>query len=329
MRVFVTGGTGLLGRNLIEALSGEHHAVVALVRSLDRARPLLPESAQLVEGDLTDRSSYAESLTDVDAVVHAGACYGEFYRGTRSRGELQDVNVKGTLKLLQASLDRAVRRFVYISSAGVLQTNEGTATNESASYSTAGDGAYFESKIDAEKQVLSFAGAHPEMQIVTLLPTAMLGPNDTGPTPTGAVLKRVVAGKANIVFPGAMNVVDARDVAAAAIAALTRGQSGARYVLGGTRLSVREIFAQVTAAVGRPAPTKTPPPAMLKLMIGVRGLVARLQRKRPPLRPADINRLQRDFWFDSSAAKRDLGASFRPLRETLVDTAQSLLDDAN
>jgi dihydroflavonol-4-reductase len=321
MRVLVTGGTGLLGRNIIPFLVGNGHQVIALVRSAEKARDFIAEAVELVQGDLAAPESYANSLVDIEAVIHAGACYSEFYRSNRSKEQLVDVNVKGTLALLETCRERGVRRFVYVSSAGVLDTKEGEATDESAAYSKANDGPYFESKIEAEKTALHFAEEHPDMHLVVLLPTVMIGPNDTGPTPTGAVLKRLADGELNIVFPGAMNLVDARDVAAAAVTALGRGEHGARYLLGGSRHSVKDIFVKVSAAAGRPAPSKAPPPAMLKFILAMRGMVAKLQGKRPPLRPADINRLQRDFWFSSAKAEQDLGLRMRPMQETLTDTA--------
>jgi dihydroflavonol-4-reductase len=327
MRVVVTGGTGLLGRSLVPALIDAGHQVVALVRSCERARALAACGAELLEGDLTEPTSYRERLAGADALIHAAACYGEYYRQSRSDAQLLDVNVRGTARLLEACLDNGIRRVVYVSSAGVLETASGTPTDESAAYASADDGPYFASKIEAERAARAFADEHPELQLVLLLPTVMIGPRDAGPTPTGAVLERVLGGEVKIIFPGAMNVVDARDVAAAAVAALTRGEPGTRYLLGGQRHSIREIFETLTRSAGRPAPTKAPPAAMLKLMLRLRGAVARLKGKRPPLRATDIDRLQRDFSFDSTAAARDLGVRFRPLEQTLADTAAWFLSE--
>lgn len=329
MRVFVTGGTGLLGNNLIPSLLSQGHEVLALVRSLGKARRHIAGEATLIKGDVTDPAGFSAQLAGVDAVIHAAACYGEFYRENRSETTLRDTNVEGTLKLLQACDAHAVRRVIYVSSAGVLENRSGAATDESAPYASKNDGAYFASKIEAERTAIAFSRAHTELELVVLLPTVMIGPGDIGPTPIGTLMKRLVHGEMKIVLPGALNVADARDVAKAAVAALERGVSGKRYLLGGQRHSVGDIFATMARVSGQSAPTRAPPLAALNLVLGILSVVAKLRGVRPQVRPRDLARMQRDFSFSSRAAREDLGVSYRPLEQTLADTARWFLTEAN
>ena len=122
MQVFVTGGTGLLGSNLVSVLESGGHEVIALVRSCARAKRLLSRCrAELVEGDLTDIRTFAPALKGCDAICHTAAYHREFYTGARNHdADLERINVEGTRQLLHAAETHSVPRFVHISSCGVL-----------------------------------------------------------------------------------------------------------------------------------------------------------------------------------------------------------------
>ena len=70
MRIFVTGGTGLVGRRIVRRLHERGDQAVILTRRADRARGLLGEQATLVEGDPMQPGAWMDSLADCDAVIH-------------------------------------------------------------------------------------------------------------------------------------------------------------------------------------------------------------------------------------------------------------------
>jgi len=107
-RVFVTGGTGYVGRRLVPALAAEAARVTALVRP-DGA---LPDGADdQIEGDLSDPASYAAALEGHDVIVHVAAVTGKAAPRTYA-----DINVEGTRGLLAAAKDAGVQRVVFVSS---------------------------------------------------------------------------------------------------------------------------------------------------------------------------------------------------------------------
>lgn len=73
MRILVTGGAGFIGSHLAEALLREGHDVVVLDNLSVGRREYVPEGAELVVGDIIDRSAVSEALRDVDAVFHYAA----------------------------------------------------------------------------------------------------------------------------------------------------------------------------------------------------------------------------------------------------------------
>ena len=122
--------------------------------------------------------------------------------------------------LFEAAQQRGIKNIVYISSSATLQTEENQATDESSPYTDSTDDLYFQSKIDAEKEIFRFMKNHPAMRIVFILPSVMLGPGDRGPTPIGRLVLNVLTGKQKFLLDGSLCIADARDVALAAIAAL-------------------------------------------------------------------------------------------------------------
>src|SRR5713226_3675155 len=95
-RVLVTGATGLLGSNVTAELLAGGSEVLALARSAERARRLLPahERLRILEGDITCIDGFAAQLRGVDAIVHTAAWFREYYQpGGNDPAQLQRVNV--------------------------------------------------------------------------------------------------------------------------------------------------------------------------------------------------------------------------------------------
>ncbi|MCP4158350.1 MAG: NAD-dependent epimerase/dehydratase family protein [bacterium] len=317
MKVFLTGGTGLLGSNIAEELLEQKHEVTALVRSIDKGKKKLNPGAVLVEGDILKIADCEEEMAGAEVLIHAAACYSEFYKEGKGQVTI-DTNVNGTVALLEAAYRQGIRNAVYISSSGVLSWGKNRLIDETAAYDETTD-PYFRSKIDAEKAVFRFLEDHPAMRIVLLLPSVMLGPNDWGPTPTGNLMLNILKGEMKIVLPGSNRIVDARDVARAAVAAIDNGDSGERYLVGGNDYTFSEIYQTLGEVAGITVATKKPPTAILMLVARLMAVVSKITGKQFPLKPGIVKRLSSNFRYDSSKAQCLLGTGFRPLRETLTD----------
>jgi len=319
MRVFITGSTGLLGSNIVNELLNEGHQIKALVRSLEKAQSIYGPNVDLVEGDLQNVDKFSDSLKDIDVLIHAAACYSEFYK-KGSNSPLYETNVHGTISLLEAAYKNSVSNIVYISSAGVLEMRE--EVDESTPYSKNMKDHYFNSKIEAEKQIDRFLELHKNMRLIKLLPTVMIGPSDMGPTPNGNLILNFLKGEMKIILPGSINIVDARDVAKAAVNAMKKGKRGERYIIGGKRYKFKDYFESLAAVSEKPVLTKQPPVAALKIVATIMYIKSIFTGKAPALRISIIKRLQTNFRFNSSKAKKELEVTFRPLEETLADTVQ-------
>src|SRR3989442_238724 len=175
MRAFVTGGTGLLGRPLVETLQEDGWEVTVLTRDPVRAKDLEARGVQIVEGDVT-RPRFNASLARADVVFHVAGLYEV---GLREFRRMIDVNVTGTANVLAAARRENVGRVVFTSTAGVFApTPRDRPVTESAPVQTALPDPYVTSKVQAHQ--LAVAEMHAGLPLTIVLPAAVFGPGDTG-----------------------------------------------------------------------------------------------------------------------------------------------------
>jgi len=319
----VTGAAGFIGNHVVAELV----RVGAEVRAFDRARAsggLLATGAEFVEGDILDRDALARAMSGCDAVFHLAAVYS--YSRARA-GAMHAVNVEGTRAVLDAAARAGVRRVVHTSSCATCGPVAGRAATE-ADAAPSWDLAvpYKRTKLEAER--LALAAAHDGLDVVVVNPTTPVGPGDRGLTPTGQMVADVARGRARAYLRGgALNVVAVQDVAAGHVLAFEHGRRGERYLLGGENLSLREVFAAVARAAGRPAPRIGVPWAVAYAAARAGDAALRAVGREPSLLVVDEVRLARlPMTFDDAKARRELGYTSRPAREALAAAGRAALD---
>jgi len=249
--------------------------------------------------DVLDRAGLERAMAGCDAVVHVAALYSY---DPRDAAALARVNIEGTRTVLAAAAAAGVGRIVHTSSCGTCGPVAGRpATEEDGPPAWELAVPYKRTKLDAERLALA-AGA------VVVNPTTPVGEGDTRPTPTGAMIRGVAAGRFRGYVPTTgLNAVDVRDVAAGHALALEHGRPGERYLLGGVDLWLGDFFALVAAAAGRPRPRLRVPYAAARAAAAV-GLVNR-----------DEVRLARlPMFFSSEKARRELGYAPGPVEPAVA-----------
>ncbi len=235
--IFVTGGTGFLGRHLIPVLCRAGYAVRVLTRDPER-HPWLKTYPRLevIRGDLRTGEGL-DAVNGCDLVIHAAGLFSMWEQA----GDFEAANVQGTDNLLRAAATANVKRVVYVSTVAVIgNPQSGTIIDEQ--YPPRPADAYQASKLLAEQHVHHFCAAN-DIESLILRPGAFYGPlgqyafNRLFFTdPMRGILMQMDGGK-YINFP-----VYIADVAESILLALTKGRTGEIYNICGECLSHRELF---------------------------------------------------------------------------------------
>ncbi len=324
-RVLVTGAAGLLGSNVTAELLATGAEVLALARSRERAARLLPahQLLRIVEGDITDVGSFASQLDGVDAIIHA-AYFREYYQvGGRDATQLQRVNVDAVYNLLHAAAKAGVPVVVHTSSTttvGIRPSGQPSDEHTAPDPDWERDG-YRASKIRAEKVIRGWP-AELGVRVPVIVPAWMWGPGDAGPTASGRLFLAVARGELAAVPRVGSHIADARDVARAAVTAISRGRHAHRYIVAAGRVPLSAITAEIAAVTGAREPREVPA-ALAMAGSSVIELTARLQRREPAATRAGTRVLLEGDrqHLNSRRAEHQLGVTFRPLAQTIADEA--------
>src|SRR5690242_11368690 len=315
MLAFVTGATGFVGSHVARALAAQGADLRLLVRSGSDLRNIQELQAERVMGDLRDAASLKKAVTGCDVVFHVAADYRLW---VRDPDEMYRSNVEGTKAILEAARESKVRRMVYTSSVATMgfQSN-GHLANEESPVSLANMiGPYKRSKYMAEE--LAIRAGKSGMDVVVVNPTTPVGERDIKPTPTGRIVVDFLKKKFPAYVDTGLNLVDVTECARGHVAALEKGRSGERYILGGENLTLKQILDKLGAITGLPSPS-VKVPYVLALATGVCDeVVTGWIRGREPRATIDAVRMGRKKMFVSSVkAERELGWQIVPVDDAL------------
>lgn len=299
----MTGGSGVVGRPLVESLVAGGHRVRALARSGESRRALLAMGAEPVPGDMCDSPSLGELVRGCRWVFNV-AGVNELCPADPDR--MWRVNVGGPRRLVQACEEAGVERIVHTSSVTAIGTGDGLRDEESP-HPGHHVSLYARTKFEAELALLSHRGP---VEVVAVNPSSVQGPGRA--SGSGRLLLAAARGRLPLAIDASFSLVDARDCAAGHLLAAERGAPGRRYVLSAGHFGVRELLRAVSAAAGarsRPWVVAGGTARALSWLGAVPGLCAETVRV-----------LAAEHRYDGSRAERELGLVYRSLEETLTDT---------
>ena len=302
MRVLVTGGTGYVGRAIVRALDRQGHAPVVFARGASRSG--LP--GRLIDGDVRDRRAIDRAADGVDAVCHSAALVSVW----RPRAaEFDEVNVGGLQNVIDVCRTRGLVRFVYTSSFLALPPAGRSAPIAANDYQRTKVAAFQVARAEAARGV----------PIVSLLPGVVYGP---GAATEGNLVGRLVRDHLEGRLPGVIGAdrqwsfsyVD--DVAAAHVAALTRGEPGGEYLIGGENAPQMRVFEILRQLRGTSLPHRIPFGVATALALFEEAR-ARLSGRPPLLTRGTIEIFRNDWPLDSRSSIATLGFGVTPLETGL------------
>lgn len=263
MRIYLTGGTGLVGSHVAEQLRARGDEVVCLQRPTSDTSFLDDIGCVVVEGNVRDEiDTLAEAMEGCDAVVHGAALV---YAGS-TWPRIRAVNVQGTEHVLRAAARAGLRRAVHLSSIAVYGTpEEGETVDEESPMDTPIPPGDLYARSKRESEAVARAVAEEERLDVTILrPAVVYGERDRMLAPRLAGLARSpvvpLLGSGENTLP----VVYAGNVADAVITALDADRAGGVYNVAQDRpLTQQELVCGLMKALGRsPRVVRVPAPAV-------------------------------------------------------------------
>jgi len=326
-RVGVTGASGFIGSAVLRALLGRDVSVVALVEPGADLSNLEGLDVEQIEMDVRDGDGVGRAVRGCRALFHVAALYRFWARDPR---QFYEVNVGGTLHVIDTALAAGVERLVYTSTVGTLgldQAHHEAAADEN-SYPDVSHlfGSYKRSKYVAEHEVLRAAAQGLPVTIV--MPTFPLGSRDRVPTPTGRLILDYLNGRVPGYVDTTLNVAHVDDVAAGHVLALERGAIGRSYILGGENYSLQHLLAVLATSTGLPEAKLRVPRALSLGVAHVSEFVEGRVMRRHPSVPLEAARMSTTkMAFDDSRARRELGYSPRPAAQAVLDSAQWFVEN--
>jgi dihydroflavonol-4-reductase len=311
MKVFLTGATGFVGHHVARALAAEGADLRLLVRKSSNLANLEGIAGETHVGDLGEPESLRSALAGCDAMVHVAADYRLWIPDPKA---MYRANVDGTRELLRMAREAGVPRVVYTSSVATMHfRTDGIVINEDTPVSLKDMvGHYKRSKFLAEREAI--LAAEGGQQVVILNPTSPIGTNDGKPTPTGRIFVDFLNGKFPAYMDTGLNLVDVSEVARTHVAALTVGQPGKRYILGGENLTLKQILDKMSAITGIPSPTMKIPFAVAATYAFFEEWITGRIRGREPRATLEEVRMGRKKMYASSAhAQQELGFRIVPV----------------
>lgn len=309
MKTLVTGGTGFLGRRLVERLLAEKRNVIVLARH--SAPDLVARGVTFVTAPLDDLSAVRDACAGgVDTVFHVAAKVGVW----GAYHDFFQANVIGTRALLEGCRAHGVQHFIYTSTPSVVYNGHGLAgANESLPLTTDCPSAYPLTKAIAEREVLM--ANSPELRTIALRPHLIWGIGDPHLVPR--ILSRARAGRLRIVGSGnnlvdmvhVENAVDAHLLAELSLQRVPPITAGRAYFITNDEpISLWKWINDLLLAIGEQPLTKRMPLNTATAIGAACELFWRVLRleSEPPMTRFVAAELAKDHWFSLAAAHRDL-----------------------
>jgi dihydroflavonol-4-reductase len=321
VKVFVTGGTGFIGGEVVRQLRARGDDVVCLARNPEKGAKVAALGCQIVSGDLGDAEAIRTGMEGCDAVVHAAAMY-EVGIPAKQRPAMWEANVAGTERVLKAALEAQVPKVVYVSTVGVFGNTHRKVVDESYEHPGKEFTSYYEeTKLEAHRIAKRMIA--DGLPGVIVQPGGVYGPGDT--SQVADLLEQFLAGKLPLLpFPElGICLTHVEDTAGGILLALDKGALGETYVISGPVTTMREAIETVAAATGRKAPKHAMPVGLMKAMTPIGPLVGKMMGQPPNLRELISSADGVTFWAGHEKASRELGYAPRGLEEGLRQTLEA------
>lgn len=313
MRIFLTGGTGYIGKVLAKRLVADGHEVRALVRATSNRAPLEAAGAALFVGDIRDRITLREGMSGADWVIHAAAEVA--MEGAAET--FQGANVQGSENVASLASKLGVGRFLSVSSVASFggSPDDGSPADETMKPRSA-PSIYSETKLAGQRVIEEWAKRG--LRVTTVYPTLVYGPPGKKEG-ANSILRQILLGRMPAIVGGDRKTtwVYIDDLVDGIVRAMERGAVGAGYILAGEIVALRALFEKIRAQGGAPPPRFELPLGVARAALPLLRGLSRLRGRKAPFTSGQLESLARHWAFSDAKAQRELDWHPRGLDEGL------------
>jgi nucleoside-diphosphate-sugar epimerase len=319
-RIFITGATGLLGSHILRLfLERGYTNIVALCRKSSRMDLVagVDDRVTWVEGDILDTDLLDTAMKGADWVIHAAALISYENRMQKKQYE---VNVDGTMNVVNAALHQGIEKLMHVSSISVFTRTGGEQfINENTEWEpTPFTSHYGLTKHLAELEVRR--GEAEGLQVAIINPSIIFG---SGFWKEGSTSFFYKGARGLKFYPvGANGIVDVRDVAHMCILRLENDHNSERMIVCGTNSPLIDVFRQIAELMGKPAPFIRLSPAMTEFAWRLLLPYELITGKEPLISKATARTTACKLHFDNARSLSVPGFSYTRLDKTLDDMAK-------
>ncbi len=331
--VCVTGASGFIAAHIVRQLLVQGYSVRGTVRKSPKNYPFLlglpgaSERLELVEADLLSNGAYDRAIEGCDYVMHTASPYQINVKNSQT--DLVDPAVNGTETVLESCLKSAgVKRVIFTSSIAAItdeaESNKVFTEQDWNTMSSLERNPYHYSKTLAERAAWDFImRKRPKFDLVAINPFMVIGPS-LGPSlnTSNQIIRDILMG----VYPGIMDInwgfVDVQDVAKAHILAMETDTASGRYLCSGEAMNMKTLIALLTSSGFA---TYSLPKINLSGKAGTL-LMKALSFTQPRDTGVYIRtNLGRTMRYDNAKIKRELGISFKPAKESIIEAVKDMV----
>ncbi|HEX3552999.1 MAG TPA: NAD-dependent epimerase/dehydratase family protein [Thermoanaerobaculia bacterium] len=314
MRIFLTGGTGYIGRSLARRLAGAGHEVRALVRPTSNAEPLKQLGIATFVGDVGDRASMREGMSGADWVIHAAAELDL----NRAPELMRTANVQGSENVASLAFKLGIGRFLSVSSMAWWGGSppDGRAVDETAPPFTPFPTLYSATKHSGEQAVQEWA--KKGLRVNTVFPSLVYGPPGKKEG-ANAILRGFLKGRFPVLVGADKKTswIYLDDLVDGMLRVIEKAPPDRGYLMTGDVTTLRSLADRVCALGGVRPPRMSLPVAVARAALILSGPFYRMRGFRPPFSTEQLNSLERHWAFDDSRARTELDWRPRTLDEGL------------
>jgi dihydroflavonol-4-reductase len=319
-KVFVTGGTGVIGTALVARLIARGDDVVGLARSDAAEAALRSAGASVIRGEASDEDALTRGMDGCALAFNVAGINSLCVDDPRP---MEALNARAPVAVVRAARRAGVGRLVHTSSAATVGEAPGTVGSESSPHRGWYLSTYERTKTEGERAALATAREHG-VDLVCVNPSSVQGPGRAGGT--ARFLLAFLDGRLKVFVPTNVSLVDIGDCVEGHLLAAQRGVGGERYLLSGMTLTMTEALALAGEVAGVQRTPRLLPRGVATVGAAVVERGYRLARRHPPVCREMVRTLLHGHRYDGSRATRELGLEYSDPRETLrrtVDWARS------